>query len=130
MENGVAEYEVEALVGEKQLLGLGANRLGFDAEALSGGAERRQHSRRDVAGRQAPDDAELQEVEAEIAGAGADLERVAERTRVADRLAQLAADLVLADLAEVDPPLAVVLVRRGVVVARVDVLDVLGRGRG
>ncbi len=48
----------------------------------------------------------------------------------AERLGQLLAHLLLAGGAEVDAPLGVVLVGGGVVVAGVDVLDVLGRGGG
>ena len=78
-------------------------------------------------------DPELQQVEREVAGAGADLEPVAEAGAVdpaAQRLGQLQPHLLLAGLAEVDAPLGVVFVGRGVVVAGVDVLDVLGRGGG
>jgi hypothetical protein len=66
----------------------------------------------------------------EISRSGADLERVAEGLPVlaAERLDQLPVHLILADGAEIDAPLGVVLVRRGVVVAGVDVLDVLRRG--
>ena len=75
---------------------------------------------------------ELDQVEREVAGAGADLQRVAEGRAVepAERLDQLQPHLLLAGVAEVDAPLGVVLVGGGVVVAGVDVLDVLGRGGG
>ena len=74
---------------------------------------------------------ELEQVEREVAGAGADLQRVAEAARPASppsALRSFSRDLVLADRAEVDSPLGVVLVGGGVVVAGVDVLDVLGGG--
>ena len=48
----------------------------------------------------------------------------------AERLDQLQPHLLLAGVAEVDAPLGVVFVGGGVVVAGVDVLDVLGRGGG
>ena len=73
---------------------------------------------------------ELQQVEREVAGAGADLERVAERARRLARRApwrSFAPHLGLADLAEVDPPLGVVLAGGGVVVAGVGVLDLARR---
>ena len=70
----------------------------------------------------------LQQVEAEVAGAGADLERavIALVELGPEQLAQLAEHLALADLAEVDPPLGVVAVGGDVVVARVDVADLVG----
>ena len=73
---------------------------------------------------------ELEQVEREVAGAGADLQPVAEAAPVQapERLDQLQPHLLLAGVAEVDAPLGVVLVRRRVVVAGVDVLDVLGGG--
>ena len=40
MEDGVAEDEVEALVGEGQHLRLGAHRLHLEPERLGGGASR------------------------------------------------------------------------------------------
>ena len=97
------------------------------AVALS--REALQHPGRDVGRGQPFDDAELHEVEREVAGAGADLEPVAEALPVvpAERLDQLGAHLPLPGGAEVDAPLGVVFVCGGVVVAGVDVLDVLGR---
>ena len=75
---------------------------------------------------------ELQQVEREVAGAGADLEAVAEAraARPPSALASFWPHLLLAGGAEVDAPLGVVLVGGGVVVAGVDVLDVLRRGGG
>ena len=69
-----------------------------------------------------------QQVQREVARAGADLERarVAARPRAAERLAHLRQHLVVPELAEVDAPLGVVVVGRDVVVARVDVADLLG----
>ena len=73
------------------------------------------------------DDAGHQQVQGEVAGAGADLERAVEhRQRAAERLAQLAEHLLAAGLAPVDAPLGVVVGRRAVVVAGVDVADRVG----
>ena len=66
-----------------------------------------------------------QQVEREVAGAGADLER-ARRSAAgscAERLAELAGDLRLADVAVVDAPLRVVVLGGEVVVADVGVAD-------
>ena len=79
VEDGVAEDEVEALVLEGQRLGLGGD--GLDASSPSASAVRRQplqHPRRDVGRGQPLDQPELHQVEREVAGAGADLQRVAE----------------------------------------------------
>ena len=81
VEDGVSEDEVEALVGERQALGLGADRLDLESQPLGRRAQRRQHPGRDVGCRRALDRPELQQVEREVAGAGADLERVGERRR-------------------------------------------------
>ena len=80
----------------------------------------------------APHHAGLQQVEAEVARARADLQRARERPGArAEQLGDLAQHLLLADLAERDAPLGVVGVRRHVVVAAVDVEDlVLCRRRG
>src|SRR5206468_1344960 len=68
------------------------------------------------------------QVQGEVARPGADLERalVALVKLRADQLAQLAEHLRLADLAEVDSPLGVIARGRDVVVARVDVADLIG----
>ena len=73
-------------------------------------------------------EAGLQKIEREVAGAGADLERIAERPigNAAEGLAQLAGHLSLADVSEVDPPLRVIGGRRHIVVALIDVLDPVG----
>jgi hypothetical protein len=133
VEDGVAEDQVEAFVLEGQDLGLGLNRGHvLDAERVGGRRQPLQHPGGDVGGGQPLDHAELDEVEREVAGARADLQRVAEGAALhpAERLDQLEADLALADLAEVDAPLGVVLVGGRVVVAGVDVLDVLVGGGG
>ena len=77
-------------------------------------------------------DARLHQVEREVAGAGADLQRAGERAGVAaEQLLDLAEHLRAPDLAEVDAPLGVVVGRRDVVVAAVDVEDLVGGvGRG
>ena len=75
----------------------------------------------------ARDDALLHQVEREVARAGADLQRAGERAGVAaEQLLDLAEHLGAADRAEVDAPFGVVLGRRDVVVAAVDVEDLLG----
>ena len=77
------------------------------------------------------DHAGAQEVQREVAGPGADLQRAVEaRRRAAERLAHLAEHLRAADLAEVDAPLGVVVGGRDVVVAGVDVADGLVGWRG
>src|SRR6188474_972172 len=129
----MAEDEIEALVLEGQLLGLRLHGLDLEAQVLGGGREALQHAGRDVGGGQALDRPELQEVEREIAGARADLQPGAEALAVApaERLDELLAYLLLAGCTEVDAPLGVVFVGCRVVVAGVDVLDVLrGRRRG
>ena len=75
-------------------------------------------------------DAGLQQVEAEVARAGADLQRARERSRPgAEQLRELPEHLLVADLAERDAPLGVVGVGRHVVVATVDVQDLVLGGR-
>ena len=75
------------------------------------------------------DHAVLHQVQREVAGAGADLERARERAGlVAEQLAHLPEHLLAADLAERDAPLGVVVARRHVVVAAVDVEDLVGSG--
>ena len=71
------------------------------------------------------------QVEREVAGARADLQGALEAGGLAaERLAHLGGDLRLADVAEVDAPLGVVVVGRHVVVAGVDVADLLRVGKG
>ncbi len=90
-----------------------------------------EHARRDVAAGRLADQPGAQQVEREVAGARADLERAREVSGLpAERLAQLRDDLLAADLAEVDAPLGVVVVGRDVVVARVRVADLLGAEGG
>ena len=96
------------------------------AQALGVGRERREHARRDVAAGGLLDQAGAQQVEREVAGSRADLERArVVAGRAAECLAHLREHLLAADLAEVDAPLGVVVVGRDVVVARVDVADLL-----
>ena len=104
----VAEDQVEATVGERQPLGLSANRLDPEPERRGALGQGLEHPRRDVGRGRPLDQPELQQVEREIAGARADLERVAERARglAPERLDQLRLHLGLADLAVVDTPLA------------------------
>jgi hypothetical protein len=126
VQHRVAEDEVEGAVLEGQLGRVDRRGLHVEAEACGVALEHAQHPRRDVGAGRALHAAVEQEVEREVAGAGADLERVAVARRVrAERLAQLAHDLLDPDRAELDPPLGVV--RRGgvVVVAGVDVEDLL-----
>ena len=122
----MAEDEVEALVLERQLLGLGAHRLDLEPEPLGRRRQRRQHPGRDVGRRRALDRAQLEQVEREVAGArrrSRARRRTAGRASAPSALRELAAHLRLADVAEVDAPLGVVLGGRRVVVADVDVLD-------
>ena len=92
--------------------------------------ERLQHAGRDVGAGRLPDHAGLQQVQAEVARPGADLQRARERPgRRAEQLRELAEHLLVADLAERDAPLGVVAVGRHVVVATVDVQDLVLGGR-
>ena len=77
------------------------------------------------------DDAGLQQVQREVAGAGADLERARRRSGPGrpSALRSLPSTWSLADLAEVDAPFGVVVGRGPVVVAGVDVADLVS-GRG
>ena len=132
VEHRVPEHEVKAFVVEGQRLGLGDDRGDVVQSQARGGARQLlQHPGRDVGRGQPPDQPLLHQVEREVAGPGADLERVVEAIHLAaaERLDQLRPHLILADPAEVDPPLGVVLVRGRVVVAGVYVLDVLRRRR-
>src|SRR4051794_31973679 len=106
VKNRVAAHEVERLVGERQALGLRANPRDLEVNATRRPLERVEHALRDVGRGGALDRAELEHVEAEIAGSGADLERVAERLggQGTEGLFELRAHLRLADFAEVDAP--------------------------
>jgi hypothetical protein len=130
MQHGMAEHQVEAAVGQLQALGVTPHR-GHGEPQLGGVAPQlRQHPGGDVHAHGRADHACLHEVEGEVARAGPDLQRPAERLRpAAQGLSQLGQDLVPAHGAEVDPPLGVVLGGGGVVVAGVDVADP-GRGGG
>ena len=106
----VAEHQVEALVGERQRLGVGAGRTHVEPQPLRVAAQVATipgEMSVQVASR---DDPGQQQIEAEVTGAGADLERalVAVVELRAEHLAQLAEHLGPADLAEVDAPLGVV----------------------
>ena len=126
VQHGVAEHEVEALVGKRQALGVDLFGPHLEAEPLGIRAQRREHPRRDVGARRLGDHPGAQQVEREVAGAGADLERARPAVGVVpDGLADLDEHLLAPDLAEVDSPLGVVVIRGHVVVARVDVADLL-----
>jgi hypothetical protein len=87
-----------------------------------------EHAGGDVGADRRLDDARLHQVEREVAGARADLQRARERAGTpAEQLLDLAEHLRAADVAEVDAPLRVVVGRRDVVVAAVDVEDLVGR---
>ena len=132
VQDGVAEDEVEALVLERQRGRVAGGGLDLEAEPRGVRLERGEHAGGDVRAGGLADDARLQHVEAEVARARADLQRARERPRPgAEQLGQLADDLLLAVLRERDAPLGVVLARRHVVVALVDVEDLdLGRRGG
>ena len=99
-----------------------ARRLDLEAElARALARERAEHPGRDVGARRLADHAGAQQVQGEVARAGADLQR-AVVAAVGSRRAALrsfAEHLLVADLAEVDAPLGVVVAGRHVVVARV-----------
>jgi hypothetical protein len=127
MQHGVAEDQVERIVGKRQRLGLGADGRHLEPELGRGCAQRVEHALRDVGGHGLADDAGTQQVQREVASAGADLERAVERPdRLPERLAQFADDMPPPLLLVGDSPLGVVLARCDVVVAGVDVLDRLG----
>ena len=74
-----AAPEASAAKTEKeQLVRFGTKWLDLEAQALRVGRQRPDHPRRDVGARRLADRAGLQQVQAEIAGAGANLERPAE----------------------------------------------------
>ncbi len=130
VQHRVAEHEVEALVGERQALGIGRCRGDVEPEALRVAGQRAQHARRDVAAGRPLDHAVLHEVQREVPGTRPDLEAVLEGAGVAaQELADLAQHLMAADLPEVDAPLGVVLAGGDVVIAGVDLADLLGGGR-
>ncbi len=97
------------------------------AEALGVAGQHAHHARGDVGAGRFRHDAGLEQVEAEVAGAGTDLQRprVSAVELGSDELAELAEHLGLPDLAEVDAPLRVVARRRDVVIPGVDVPDLL-----
>jgi hypothetical protein len=132
VEHRVAEHEVERAVGERQLGGVAGDRVDVEAEALGVARQRLQHAGGDVRAGGGAHDAGLHQVEREVAGPGADLERVRERPGSrAEQLLDLAQHLRAPLRAERDAPLAVVLGGRRVVVATVEVEDLLGGvGRG
>ena len=129
VQHGVAEDDVERVVLERQPLGVAHDRLdrGRQAEALGGGGQRLQHPGRDVCCHHLVEPAVAQQVQREVAGAGADLEAASVRVRAvaAQRLVHLAEHLDGALAAEVDAPFGVVGVRREVVIADVRVQDLL-----
>ena len=114
-------------VRQRQLLGVARDGRDVEPEAARVALQHREHAGRDVAAHGAAHHAGLQQVEREVARAGADLQRAREGAGLAaERLAQLRHDLSPTDGAEVDSPLGVVLGGGRVVVAGVDVAD-LGR---
>ena len=128
VEHGVPEHQVEGVVVEGQPLRLARGGLDGQAELGRGALELAQHPGGDVGGHGLADHPGPQQVEREVAGAGADLEGSGVAARlVPERLAQLARDLCLADGAVVDAPLRVVVLGGQVVVADVCVPDGLGR---
>ena len=130
VEHGVAEHEIERLVVERQLRRVARDGLHLHPDVLGVPGERVQHPRSDVGAGRRPDHALLHQVDREVPGARADLERALERARRRpEQLAHLAQHLLASDLAEGDAPLGVVVACRGVVVTAVDVED-LGGGRG
>jgi hypothetical protein len=131
VEHGVAEDEVERVVLEGEVRGLAGRRLDREPQLGRGALEAPQHSRRDVRGHRLAHHSGAQQVEREVAGTGSDFERaLVVPWLVPERLAQLAGDLRLADLAVVDAPLRVVVLGREVVVADVGVPDAVGRLHG
>ena len=126
VQHGMADDQVKALVGERQALRVGDLRRDVEAELRGVCGERLEHPGRDVAARRVADQALEHQVEREIAGARADLERALEpRGRRAERLLELRAHLLAADRAEVDTPLGVVVLGRDVVVGGVRLADLL-----
>ena len=132
VQHRVAQHEVERPVLERERGRVREGRLHLQAEPLRVVAERLEHAGRDVGADRRPDHARLHQVEREVPGARPDLQRAPERAgSPAEQLLDLAEHLGPADVAEVDAPLRVVVGGRDVVVAAVDVEDLVGRvGRG
>ncbi len=131
VKDGVAEDEVEALLLEGELLGLGRDRPHLQPERLGGTREPPQHPRGDVGRGQPLDHAELEQVEREVAGARADLQPVAEGSAPPSppsALASFSRTCSWPVSPKSIPHLASYVIGRSVVVAGVDVLDVLRRG--
>jgi hypothetical protein len=126
VQHGMAEDQIEGAVVEGQIGGVAGRGLDRQPEFLGRVLELSQHAGRDVGRHRLAHHAGAQQVQREVAGAGADLERppIAPRL-VPERLSELALDLRLADLAVVDSPLRVVVVGGEVVVADVRVPDAL-----
>ena len=128
-----ARDEVEALVRERQALGVGGLRAHLPARvaaALAGSVlEHPGEMSLQVASPISPG---AQEVEGEVAGAGADLERAASQRSGSppSALRSLVVTWPAPTLAEVDAPLRVVVVGGHVVVAGVCVADLLGAEGG
>src|SRR4029450_2484490 len=94
------------------------------AQVARGPLERLQHPRRDVGGHSLADHTGAEQVQREVAGARADLERPGGMVRLPPkRLAQLAGDLRLPDGVVLDSPLRVVAWGGEVVVAQVGVAN-------
>ncbi len=131
MQDRVAEHEVEAVIGERQRLRVGGHGLDRQAQPLGVGGEARKHAWGDVAANRLVDQAGPHHVQCEITGPRADLERPRVVAGLAVKgLAHLGEDLIATELAEVDSPLVVVVIGGHVVVARVDVADLLGAEHG
>ncbi len=69
----VPEDEIEAVVGERQGLGVGPGGPDGQTEALGVGVQRADHAGRDVGAGRLADDPAAQQVEAEVPRAGTDL---------------------------------------------------------
>jgi SAM-dependent methyltransferase len=124
-------HDVEAGAGKRQRGRLAAGRFDLEPELARARAERVEHARRDVGGGSALDHARPQEIDREVAGAGADLERVAERRRnPTERLGELVEHHPAGLVVEADVPLRVVVGGGAVVVGDVDRSDLLGGGGG
>ena len=127
MEHGVPEDEVERRVGEGELRGVGADGIDLDPESPGRRRELVEHPPRDVGGHRGLDHAGAEQVQREVAGPRADLEGPPEaQAALAERALQLGDDLGASLHAVRDPPFAVVVRGGDVVVAGVDVLDLLG----
>jgi hypothetical protein len=130
VEHRVSQQQVERVILEGQRGGLASRCADAHAEARGRAVELVEHSLRDVGGHRLVDHAREEQVEGEVAGAGPDLERAPERPRVGpEGLSQLPEHLLGAALVVGDAPLRVVVRGGDVVVAGVDVLDVVGGER-